>query len=74
MIYSSFRKKEYDERDGVRILNAKQAAFYWTKGIMPYDVYPSLDFRTEEPVIVFIFSRKATKDIYNEWCKRGEDS
>lgn len=74
MVYSSYRKEEYDNKDSIRILNAKQAAFYWTKGVRPYDVYPTLDFKTDEPVIAFIFSRKATKILYDEWCKRGEDS
>lgn len=62
------------EKNLVCILNARQAAFYWIKGVKPQDVYPTLNYKTEEPVIAFVFSREETKEVYNEWCKRGGDS
>mgnify|MGYP007057694698 CR=1 FL=1 len=41
MIESNFRNKQYKEKDTICILNPKQAAFYWKKGIEPLDIFPS---------------------------------
>lgn len=71
MIESNFNNKKYDN-DNIRILNPKQAAFYWDKGIEPLDIYPSKSFETNEPVIVYVFSKSKTQEtgIYDEWCNR----
>lgn len=69
-MYSTLRKCQYDEKDAIRIVNPKQAAFYWSKGLQPISIYPSKDYTTEEPLLVFIFKRSATKDLYSEWCTR----
>ena len=69
MLYSSLKRQYYDEEDSIRILNTKQAAFYWgTKGIKPISIYPSTNFKTGEQCIVFIFSRSQTHEAYEEWC------
>ena len=53
------------------IVNPKQAAFYWgEKGIEPIHIYPSYDNRTNQPIIVFVFNRNETYDIYKEWLDR----
>lgn len=74
MIESSFKNKRYSSADAIRILNAKQAAFYWANGCAPVDVYISKNFDTGEPLIVYIFSRQATQDtgVYDSWCKRKQ--
>lgn len=69
-MYSSLRKCEYDEKDAIRIVNPKQAAFYWGRGLQPISIYPSKDYVTEEPILVFIFKKSATKDLFAEWCNR----
>ena len=72
MIESNFRNKQYRENDAIRILNQKQAAFYWSKGIEPLDIYLSTAFNSGEPVVVYVFSRFQTKEsgAYDEWCSR----
>ena len=72
MIESNFRNKRYKEDDNIRILNPKQAAFYWDKGLEPLDIYPSTTFDTGEPVVVYVFSRSQTQEtgVYDEWCTR----
>lgn len=71
MIESNFRNKRYKDSDNVRILNPKQAAFYWhTKKIEPLDIYPSTLKDTDEPVIVYVFSVSQTQEAYSEWCAR----
>jgi hypothetical protein len=53
------------------ILNPKQAAFYWgEKGIEPIHIYPSVDNKTKQPIIVFVFNRLETHDAYREWVER----
>lgn len=69
MLVSTLTGKYYDEKDAIRIVNPKQAAFYWIKGIRPISVYPGKDLKTEEPILVFIFSKSKTKELYKEWLK-----
>ena len=53
------------------IVNSKQAAFYWgEKGIEPIHIYPSLDNKTNQPIIVFVFNRIETHEAYKEWVQR----
>lgn len=72
MIESNFRNKQYKDKDTIRILNPKQAAFYWSKNIEPLDIYPSTSTETNEPVIVYVFSKSQTQEsgAYSEWCSR----
>ena len=74
MIESNFRNKKYDD-DNIRILNPKQAAFYWSKKLEPLDIYPSTTFDTGEPVIVYVFSRSQTQKtgVYDEWVNRKKN-
>ena len=46
-MWSTLRKCEYDENDAIRIVNPKQAAFYWSNGLQPITIYPSKDYTTE---------------------------
>lgn len=54
----------------IPIVNPKQAAFYWSKGIKPIDIYPSVNSHTNEPILVFVFNRDETYLLYKEWQDR----
>ena len=54
----------------IPIVNPKQAAFYWSRGVKPIDIYPSVDTRTDTPIIVFLFNRDDTYTLYKEWLDR----
>ena len=69
-IKSSMTSRKIDFDDNIIIVNPKQAAFYWDKGIQPVHIYPSVDNRSNEPIIVFVFQRSATQDAYKEWIDR----
>ncbi len=73
-MWSSLRKCEYDENDAIRIVNPKQAAFYWNKGLQPLTIYPSKDYTTDEPILVFVFKKSASKELFTEWCERKKDT
>lgn len=73
---SNFRDKEYKDKDIIKILNPKQAAFYWINGVKPLDSYPSLRNDTGEPVIVYVFSQSQTKTtgVYKTWCDKKQNT
>ena len=73
MVISNYKLREYEPGpDSMRILNPKQAAFYWGNGVEPLDIYPSKHYMTGEPCIVYIFSREGSKDVYDRWCKNKD--
>ena len=69
-VQSSYKNKHYDATESLRILNPRQASFYWSRGVEPLDIYLSKNFETGDPMIVYVFSRKDTQELYGEWCKR----
>ena len=68
---SSMTGRDIDFNDNIIIVNPKQAAFYWEeKGIQPVHIYSSRDINTNEPIIVFVFKKSATKKAWAEWQSR----
>jgi len=63
-------KKEYNPYRTIRILNPLQAAVYWNNGLIPLDIYPSKDFKTQKPIIIYVFDKEATKEIWDIWCRK----
>lgn len=55
--------------DVVRIINTKQATLYCKHGAKLLDLYTSIDAKTGNPILVFIYNRKDTQDLYDAWCK-----
>lgn len=71
-IKSGMTNRTLDFEDNIIILNPKQAAFYWEeKQIQPVHIYPSRDKSTNEPIIIFVFSKSTTQEAYKEWLERG---
>lgn len=67
MLISSLTGKHYDEKDSIRLVNPKQCAFYWSRGVKPLSIYPGKDLKTGEDILVFIFRISETKELYKEW-------
>lgn len=57
----------YDTKDVVRIFNPKQRDLYLMNGIMPKDIYTSVDKNTDEKILVYIFLKEDTREAYNKW-------
>ena len=57
----------YDTKDVVRILNPKQRDLYLMNGIMPKDIYTSVDKNTDEKILAYIFLKEDTREAYNKW-------
>lgn len=66
-VRSTLTGKDYYLSDAIRLVNIRQICSYWLMNIMPLDVYPSIDFKTNNPVLVFIYSREETQEAYKRW-------
>lgn len=69
-----YSTSKYDKSKTISILNARQAAFYWNNGLQPIDIFPSRDMITNAPVMVFVFNREDTKELFNQWCELKKES
>ena len=68
-VHSDVTGKDYYIKDVVRILNLSQVCRYLSWNIELLDVYPSIDYKSGNPVLVFIFDRNTSKSAYDAWCK-----
>lgn len=57
----------YDNKDVVRIFNPKQRDLYLMNGIMPKDIYTSIDNKTDGKILVYIFSKEESREAYIKW-------
>ena len=69
-IKARFSNIEYKAKDCVKILNPFQAALYWCNGVEPVEIYPSRDYETGKPLIVYVFKKSETKEVFDLWCKK----
>ena len=49
--------------DTIKIVNTKQAMLYIKHGVKPVDLFE------DRGVIIYIFDKKKTKELYDSWCK-----
>lgn len=64
------KKYDYFSNDIVRLVNLQQCMAYISNGAELIDIYTSRDRKTNQPVLVFVFDRQSTKELYDAWCKR----
>lgn len=69
LVTSEVTGKTYDPSKAVRILNSLQCAKYMKNHCYPVDIYPSIDFKTGQDVLVYIFERTdENQKLYQMWC------
>ena len=68
-IKSNLGNFTYESKDVVRIFNPKQRDLYLMNGIMPKDIYTSIDNNTDEKILVYIFLKEDTREAYSKWRK-----
>ena len=68
VVHSDVTGKDYYPSQVVRLVNIRQICSYMRLGKKPIDIYPSIDFKSSNPVLVVLFDRNDTKDAYNRWC------
>lgn len=69
IVHSDITGKDYDIKNGIRLLNIKQSIMYLKHGCELLDLYVSIDYKTREPVLCFIFNREQSKPLFDLWCK-----
>lgn len=68
LIKTNLHPRDYDHREVVRIFNPKQRDLYLMNGIMPMDIYTSIDEKNDEKILVYIFLKEDTREAYEKWC------
>ena len=68
IVKSNLGNHSYDTKDVVRIKNPKQRDLYLMNGIIPQDIYTSVDEKTEEKILIYIFNKSDTREAYEKWC------
>ena len=67
-IKSRFSAQDYYANEAIRILDPMQAALYWVNGVTPLDIFPSRDYNTNKALIVYVFRKSETKEVFDKWC------
>ena len=67
IIESNLKGVEYTEKEVIRIYNRDQQTFYIDSGVYPIDLYTSYAPKNDRKIIVMIFNRNDTKEVYQKW-------
>lgn len=67
-IKTNLRPKDYDQKDVIRIVNPKQNLLYIKSGVYPIDLYTSVDEKTNNAILVMIYLKEETTEVYKKWC------
>ena len=67
-IQTNLKPKDYTSREVVRIVNPKQYLLYIKNGIYPIDIYTSVDDKSSNSILVMIFLKEDTTEVYQKWC------
>lgn len=73
LIQTNIKSREYNQNEVVRICNVKQQIFYLSSGIYPIDIYTSFDDKNDRKIIVMIFEKDKTKELYQKWLNYDVD-
>ncbi len=67
-IPTHLKPRDYVLKDVVRIVNPKQQLLYIKNQIYPIDIYTSIDSKTGNDILVMIFFKSETTEVYIKWC------
>ena len=67
MIETNIKSRDYYLNEVNRICNIKQQIFYMDSGVFPIDIYPSYYDKNDRKIIVMIFEKEKTKELYQKW-------
>lgn len=67
-VKTNLNPRDYFSNEVVRIVNPKQYLLYIKNGIYPIDVYTSIDEKTSNSILVMIFLKENTMEVYQKWC------
>lgn len=67
-IKTNLNPRNYSENEVIRIYNRDQQTFYVDSNVYPVDMYTSYNSKSDKKIIVMIFVKDDTKDVYKKWC------
>lgn len=73
MIETNLIIRDYIQNEVVRICNVKQQIFYLSNNVYPIDIYTSYDDKNDRKIIVMIFEKNKTKELYQKWLNYDLD-
>ena len=73
MIKTNINARDYKYNEVVRICNVKQQIFYLSSGVYPIYIYTSYDDKNDRKIIVMIFEKDKTKELYQKWLNYDVD-
>ena len=73
MIKTNINARDYKYNEVVRICNVKQQIFYLSSSVYPIDIYTGYDDKNDRKIIVMIFEKDKTKELYQKWLNYDVD-
>lgn len=73
MVKTNINARDYKYNEVVRICNVKQQIFYLSSNVYPIDIYTSYDDKNDRKIIVMIFEKDKTKELYQKWLNYDVD-
>lgn len=67
-IKTNLNPRNYSKNEVIRIYNRDQQIFYVDSNVYPVDMYTSYNPKSDKKIIVMIFVKDDTKDVYKKWC------
>lgn len=68
-IKTNIHSRNYTSKEVVRIVKIEQVIFYNDHHVYPIDIYPSYDDKTDRKILVFIFTKEDTKEVFQKWIE-----
>lgn len=59
--------REYLPKEVIRVINPRQQKLYIKHGVFPIDLYTIQDNRSDGDILVMIFLKDETQDLYEAW-------
>lgn len=67
MEISKLNNEKYSLKDVVRIIDPKQQNLYIKHNAYPIDMYVTKDLYSDKEVLVMLFNKEDTKELYVKW-------
>lgn len=68
LIETNLHPKDYAPSEVCRIVNPKQSMLYIKHRLFPIDMYTSIDAKTGNDILVMIFDKEESQELYQAWC------
>lgn len=74
LVYSRIFNATYDTGKSVRVVNPSQMQFYLENDALPKDIYITKNFKTNRDMVVMVFDRTETADLYKQWEEKKKEA